>query len=245
MKIGPTKVGGAERPEATEASAPHSGCGAGCGSDHGADHGAAVLTETRFAGIPEAELTPRVRDALLPLAAEAQKLRAELSAVRGRLRELEDLANADPLLGILNRRAFMRELQRALAMIDRYGVEACLVFLDVDGLKGLNDDKGHAAGDAALKHVAGILTANVRRSDAVGRLGGDEFGVLLTHVSAATARKKAAALAGRIADAPVEWGGGAFTVRASFGVAPLAKEMTADDAMERADGAMYETKRKK
>ena len=237
MTIGPTKSG-----DAVEASGEASGAAEGSAPS---GHGATVLVDARFAGIPEAELTPRVRDALLPLAAEAQKLRAELSAVRGRLRELENLANADPLLNILNRRAFMRELQRALAMIDRYGVEACLVFLDVNDLKRLNDDKGHAAGDAALKRVADILTANVRRTDAVGRLGGDEFGVLLTHVDAATARKKAAALAERIAGAPVDWGGDAFMVRASFGVAPLTKEMTADEAMQRADGAMYETKRKK
>lgn len=205
----------------------------------------APVDETVLAGIPEAELTPRVREALFSLMAEVQKLRAELAQTHGRLNELENLADRDPLLDILNRRAFVRELDRMLAMIDRYDVKACLVFIDLNDLKKINDDMGHMAGDAALKHVALVLSANIRQSDVAGRLGGDEFGLLLTYVDQDTAEKKASALAQLVSDQQVEWSDKVFYVTISHGAVALSKGASADQAMERADSAMYESKRRK
>ena len=205
----------------------------------------ASAREVSLADIPETELTPRVRDVLFPMRAEVQKLRAELSAAQGRLHELEGLANRDPLLDILNRRAFMEELDRAAAMVDRYGVQACLVFIDLNDLKKTNDDRGHMAGDAALKHVAAALSANIRQTDVAGRLGGDEFGLILMHVTEALAERKAAQLADLIGKTPVESKDGVFSVRISCGVSAIEKGVTPDQAIERADRAMYRRKRAK
>lgn len=201
--------------------------------------------EAALADIPDAELTPAVRRALFPLRAEVEKLRAELAEARRRAQTLESLAYRDPLLGLFNRRAFMRELERAAAMADRYDENACVVFIDIDGMKAVNDAHGHRAGDAALKHVARILAANVRQTDAAARLGGDEFGLILTHTDKAFAQAKAARLAELVAAAPVEAGDAAFAVRISCGVAAIGKGASVDELMELADSAMYEHKRRK
>lgn len=206
---------------------------------------AASADKTVIAGVPEAELTPRVRQALFSLMTEVQELRAELAQTRDRLDELEKLADRDPLLDILNRRAFVRELDRILAMASRYDVQSCLVFIDMNDLKQINDQRGHAAGDAALKHVASALSANIRQTDIAGRLGGDEFGLLLTHVGHETAEEKAAGLAELVSKTPVAYNGASYTVEISFGVVPITKGASAEHAMELADSAMYEAKRRK
>ncbi|MEQ8751633.1 MAG: GGDEF domain-containing protein, partial [Amphiplicatus sp.] len=161
-----------------------------------------AVDEVSFAGIPPEELTPRVREALTALVSEVQKLREELSTTRARIDELEHLADTDPLLGVSNRRAFVRDLNRAVAMAERYETPSALVFADLNDLKKINDTLGHGAGDAALAHVASILSANIRQTDAVGRLGGDEFGVILTQNDQPTAKLKAQSLAELVAATP-------------------------------------------
>jgi diguanylate cyclase (GGDEF)-like protein len=194
-------------------------------------------------GIPSVELTPKVRSALMTLMAEVQELRAELRGVRSRISDLEELADRDPLLDIFNRRAFVRELDRVLAMIDRYGVRASLIFVDLNDLKKINDGKGHAAGDAALGLVADVITANIRQTDAVGRLGGDEFGVLLLQSDQTQAEKKAQHLSDALAGKIVNWRDGPFGIGISWGAVEIVKGVSAEQAMERADSAMYEAKR--
>ncbi len=196
-----------------------------------------------IAGIPEKELTPRVLKALTSLIDEVKDLRDELSSTREKIAELEDLADRDPLLEILNRRAFVRELNRALAMMERYDTKASLIFIDVNGLKKINDVMGHAAGDAALNHVAKTIAANIRQTDAVGRLGGDEFGVILVESDQAAALQKGEILSEIIAASPVSWRGDPFTSRISFGVVEIQKGSTVDQALETADFEMYRTKR--
>lgn len=204
---------------------------------------APVSDTIEIAGVPESELTPKVRKALATLMNEIQGLRAELERMRGRVNELEDLADADPLVSIYNRRAFVRELTRALAMAERYDAPASLIFADVNNLKMVNDRHGHAAGDAALLHVADVLSKNVRRSDAVGRLGGDEFGVLLVQTTQDMAKEKAASLAELVKAEPVVWREGAFTTSISCGVVEVTKYASAEAALELADAAMYEVKK--
>jgi len=198
-----------------------------------------------LAGVPEAELTPRVREALVSLMQEVQSLREQIAWSQERINDLERLADSDPMLDVFNRRAFVRELDRALGLIDRYSMKASLVFVDLNDLKKINDKMGHGAGDAALAHVANVLSANVRQSDAVGRLGGDEFGVLLTQADQQTAERKAALLTSAVAANPVPWKDGSFTAHVSCGVVEIAKGVSADEAMERADNAMYEVKSRK
>jgi len=106
-------------------------------------------------------------------------------------------------------------------------------------LKQLNDTKGHAAGDAAILKVAKILAANVRESDIVGRLGGDEFGVMLSHADEDAARGKAEFLAKTIAEDPLEWDGGLIDLEVAFGVHTIRGGGDAGAALEAADKAMY------
>jgi len=206
---------------------------------------APIVDKIMLAGIPPAELTPRVRDALMTLMSEVQSLRTELKQARERLDGLEKLADSDPMLDILNRRAFVRDLDRSLAMIDRYNMSASLIFVDLNDLKKINDSMGHGAGDAALTHVADVLSENVRQTDSVARLGGDEFGVLLAQANYEIAMRKADELTTLTAAKPVRWKGGEFHVRISSGVAEIPKGVSAVEAMEKADTAMYEVKRQK
>ena len=113
------------------------------------------------------------------LLAEKKRLTASSAVARARVRRLEATADIDPVTGILNRRGFDRELARSLSYVKRYGTRAALFYIDLDGFKPVNDRHGHAAGDAVLKTVAAMLTRNVRASDTVARIGGDEFGLIL------------------------------------------------------------------
>jgi diguanylate cyclase (GGDEF)-like protein len=88
-------------------------------------------------------------------------------------------AITDPLTGILNRRGFIGALQRELARAKRYGLRFVIAYVDVRGLKAVNDSEGHLAGDALLEEVARLLRDCARADDVVGRLGGDEMGLLL------------------------------------------------------------------
>lgn len=176
------------------------------------------------------------------LAAEVERLEAELAAARAKVAELEAKADVDPLLEIFNRRGFTRELERALAYVRRYGTLAALVYLDLDGFKPVNDTHGHAAGDAVLKAVAKTLSANVRASDTVARLGGDEFAVLLWNLDETAAAAKAAALEEKIAATVVRSGRTTVAVGASAGVAPLRPGDDAATVLARADHAMYARK---
>lgn len=170
---------------------------------------------------------------------ENARLRAEVARLERRLAEVELLADRDPLLPVLNRRAFVRELGRALAFQRRYGGEAALIFLDMDGLKRINDVHGHAAGDAALAAVAATLADQVRESDVVGRLGGDEFGVLLARAPLEEARGKAEALARAVAEAPLVFEGAAVPLSVSAGVRALDVKATPAELLAEADAAMY------
>jgi diguanylate cyclase (GGDEF)-like protein len=204
-----------------------------------------AVDEISVLGVPDAELTPKVRAAIVSLVEDLRELRAELERSRTRIQELEALADRDPMLDILNRRAFVRELNRVLAMIDRYDVRASLVFVDLNDLKIINDDQGHGAGDAALAHVAGVISENVRQTDVVARIGGDEFAIVLMQADQAVASAKASAIADLIARKPVTWDGPAFHAAVSWGAVQIRKGASAQEALNLADEAMYEAKRMK
>tara|TARA_R110002072_G_scaffold9554_4_gene46189 strand:+ start:912 stop:1643 length:732 start_codon:yes stop_codon:yes gene_type:complete len=193
-------------------------------------------------GVPENELTPNVQRALLTLMGEVDQLRQETERLRSKVMELESLADRDVLLPILNRRAFVREVSKAVALAERHNAPSALVYLDLNGFKAINDDFGHAAGDAALQHVGSMLTAHLRETDAIGRLGGDEFGIVLTLSSLPAAEQKAEELVNLIAETPFEHDGRELTIHAAWGVQPLAAGMTPDLAMAEADAAMYARK---
>ncbi len=194
-------------------------------------------------GIPEAEFTPRVRDAIMTLMGEVDSLRRELQQTRERLDEVERSADQDQLLPLFNRRAFVGELTRYIAFAERYGTPATLLYFDLDGFKQVNDTYGHAAGDAVLTHFAETLLSQTRDSDVVGRLGGDEFGVLLAHANVAQGRRKADVLAKALKARPTSWQGKPIPIAFSYGTFELKGGDTADLAIARADEAMYAQKR--
>jgi diguanylate cyclase (GGDEF)-like protein len=179
--------------------------------------------------------------AMVPLLAEIERLQAELMQAKWAIAELEARADIDPLLDILNRRGFDRELTRAVAYVGRYGTQAALVFIDLDGFKAVNDRHGHAAGDELLKTVARLLTGRVRASDVVARFGGDEFAVLLWNLDEAQANAKARELEEAIAAVLVSEG----RFGASAGVVPLTGKETPAAIVDAADKAMYVRKRER
>ena len=236
MKIERTSAPRAARPAAAAAYAKRIEAAGGVS-------GVDEIAPTSVLGIPEAEFTPRVRDAIMGLMSEVDNLRRELTQTRVRLDEAEKTADQDQLLPLLNRRAFVRELTRYIAFSGRYNTPASLIYFDLNHFKLINDTHGHAGGDAALKHFAETLLAHVRDSDCVGRLGGDEFGVLLTHADQANALKKADVLAQALHDSPTKWNGKEIPVSFSYGAFELKSGDNADLAMARADEAMYAQKR--
>jgi diguanylate cyclase (GGDEF)-like protein len=194
-------------------------------------------------GLRERDLTPRVRIALRQLIEEVLGLRRQLAAMQTRVTELERLADEDALVPIRNRRAFLRDLARTIGDVERYGTPYGLLYFDVDGLKAINDRFGHGVGDAALIHVAGVLTRNTRRSDVVGRLGGDEFGVLLARADQAVTRNKARSLAEAIAGSAFRWQGASIPLSVAYGTYHLPAGQDAQAALAAADRAMYRHKR--
>ena len=203
------------------------------------------VDEIALSGIPTEELTPKVQSALASLMQDVMTLREELAAARQHIAELEEVADRDPLVNALNRRAFVRELERTQALADRYNILSCLVFIDMNDLKKLNDTYGHGAGDAALSHLANTVIGNTRQTDILGRIGGDEFALILTHVAIEAAEQKAQFLSSVIEQTPLQWKDEAVPVSVSFGIVGLDAGSTAEAALESADAAMYENKKEK
>ena len=186
-------------------------------------------------------------DRLLPSQARLQTLRTFANqastavASAAAFAEAQYLADHDPLTRLGNRRAFTRQLAQETYRATRYGEPFALVVLDVDGFKGLNDRHGHAAGDAALGAIGGVLQRTLRLGDHAYRLGGDEFALVLDHSGAAEAEL----VVNRLCEAldALEVGEGT-RLRASFGVAVGAGETADPEALLRsADAAMYAAKR--
>lgn len=203
----------------------------------------APVDKTAFLGLTETDLTPAVQGAIKTLLTEVDDLRGEVSRLKGRLNEVEALADRDVLTPLLNRRAFVRELHRIGAFAARYGAPASLVYFDLDGFKSVNDRFGHAAGDAALREVADRLLANTRETDIVGRLGGDEFAVILVQADLETAQAKAETLRKVIEDVPVNLGDWSAPIRVSYGLRPVEPGSDPETALAEADAAMFVRKR--
>lgn len=155
-------------------------------------------------GLETRDLPPYIRAAIEALAGEVLSLREDRERLQEALENAAQLADRDTLCPIFNRRAFERELTREISLSERYGTPLCLIFIDLDRFKQINDRFGHATGDKVIQNVAESLVKNVRQSDIVGRLGGDEFGIALTHTELVDGKMKADRLEAMI---------GALTVR--------------------------------
>jgi len=182
------------------------------------------------------------RSAAMHLAAEVARLELELAAARTHMAALETRAEIDPLTDLVNRRGFEREFKRALAYVKRYGTSAALIYLDLDGFKPINDRYGHAAGDAVLRAVAMVLIRQLRMSDLVARIGGDEFVALLWNLAEPAAEAKARSLEAAVGRMTAAHAGATLSIGVSAGATMLLPLDTPGSALERADRAMYARK---
>jgi diguanylate cyclase (GGDEF)-like protein len=209
-----------------------------------------VSAESRFNSEILEEQGARL--AMLAEAAEANAFQAETArrsleveiAERRQLEnELRRLATTDGLTGALNRAELLSLAQHALERGRIGGQKLAALMLDVDHFKTINDRFGHAGGDRALVQLVDILRAAIREIDLVGRLGGEEFAIVLPNTTAAAAYRVAERLRARIADTPVVFEGQIIPMTVSIGLAEqLAADRSVETVMSRADQALYRAK---
>ena len=189
--------------------------------------------------MPTTQLLFRPTDHLV---AENERLSAELEHARTQVRELLEQSTTDELTGLLNRRGFLRVAEAELRREQIAPHPLTLIYIDVDGLKALNDESGHEAGDALLVETAALLRAAFRSTDILARLGGDEFVVLTRdfHGHGEVMRHRIARLSQALHCA----GAQSREISLSAGVitAMPSAVPALEDLLERADKAMYEIK---
>ncbi len=157
---------------------------------------------------------------------------------------LVDMAQTDALTGLANRSSFQSTLNRTIAECERSGTEFALVIMDIDHFKLVNDTLGHDAGDQVLQSIGKRLTERLRATDSVGRLGGEEFGLILRDVKSGVAFELIDELRQRIADRQLSYGEARIRVTASFGIAQWPEHGQSAEALFRmADRGLYTGKR--
>ncbi|MEI8094475.1 MAG: sensor domain-containing diguanylate cyclase [Spirochaetales bacterium] len=158
--------------------------------------------------------------------------------------ELRDLAATDFLTGLCNRRSFLALYEAEISRFQRQPDQpVSLLMLDLDHFKRVNDNYGHAAGDTLLRQFADLVSATLRRFDVAGRLGGEEFAVLLPGADLANARGLAVRLCEKVAAVAVEHEGQSIRFTVSIGVAEMTlADTSGDHLLEHADRALYEAK---
>lgn len=166
----------------------------------------------------------------------------DISAQKHTESELRRLATSDGLTNLANRRSFIDHLEKEIARVRRFKTRASLLMVDIDHFKNINDTHGHAVGDTVLKHFAALCLQKMRSIDVVGRLGGEEFALLLPETDAASALLFAQRFVEFVAAEPLaELGGRGFTV--SVGVTQIrGEDVLPDEVLARADRALYDAK---
>lgn len=153
---------------------------------------------------------------------------------------LKELATTDPLTGILNRRAFMERAEALTESARRYGHPLAALMIDIDHFKTFNDRFGHEAGDAVLRAVTEAVAGCLRKVDVFGRLGGEEFAVLMPETDAAGAAAVAERIRSAVETETVTWHGTRLTATVSIGVAQRREGI--DGLLHEADSALYGAK---
>jgi len=161
-------------------------------------------------------------------------------------KELLRLANTDFLTGLKNRRYFMEKMEEKFKLLRYRNLEQCSVLmLDLDHFKQINDTYGHAVGDAVLKHFSALLQDNLRQMDIVGRLGGEEFGILLPQIDINEAQQCGERLREIVATSPIVENNNVISITVSIGISMFREsEQRADAALTRADDALFIAKNK-
>jgi diguanylate cyclase (GGDEF)-like protein len=173
---------------------------------------------------------------------EVERLQRQVETYKLRVDELDRLAHRDTLVDLPNRRSFLDNLDRLISRIDRYGGEGAVLFVDVDGLKTINDRFGHKAGDEALVEVSRMLAESVRRADLVARLAGDEFGILLEHADELSAWQMALRVIETVDECKFCAEGVCLPLSVAVGVAVVRQGDASDEVLARADKEMYRIK---
>lgn len=177
------------------------------------------------------------------LVTDISELKQTQARLESLVEELHTLAASDGLTGLANRRRFWEQAKLELGRSRRYGFELCLVMLDIDKFKTINDGFGHAAGDEVLRRLAEVMKTALRETDVAGRLGGEEFGVLLPQTGETEAQIIAERLRQAVMATIVTYEGSSIRFTISLGLASAWKnENSVDDLMKRADMALYQAK---
>ena len=179
---------------------------------------------------------------LRKLRLEVESLRARVSEQAKEIRRVDELAETDQLTGISNRRSFENEIKRRFCEQERDGRSFCLLIIDVDGFKQINDQFGHAEGDRLLKHIATVVRSNVRQSDIVSRIGGDEFSIIMPGSTLEESEHAAQRLVQRTVKM-IQADMGDIPVGLSIGLAESANAEEINLLIEAADRAMYRAKK--
>jgi diguanylate cyclase (GGDEF)-like protein/PAS domain S-box-containing protein len=167
----------------------------------------------------------------------------DVTQLRGMEREMIYLASHDALTGLINRREFEIRLKRGIRNARSDSRQHCLLYLDLDEFKVVNDTCGHLVGDELLKQITALLRSRVRRSDVLARLGGDEFGVLLEDCPLDQARQIAEEMRRTVREFRFSWKEQIFEVGVSIGLVPInANSGDLNQVMSAADAALYVAK---
>jgi diguanylate cyclase (GGDEF)-like protein len=166
------------------------------------------------------------------------------TSVRELMDEITQMAEHDGLTNLLNRRSFCRDAEKKCGEVLRYGGKAFLIMLDIDYFKKVNDTYGHLAGDEVLRSISGTLLQRFRKTDLVGRYGGEEFCVFLLSLSREKAIEIAEECRLQIENLPISFEDKTIRVTISIGIAefPSDREQTLMALISRADAALYEAK---
>jgi diguanylate cyclase (GGDEF)-like protein len=178
----------------------------------------------------------------LGLAEENALLRASLAEMRERSLELEALADRDALTGLPNRRQFLQALERAVSQAERHGTPGAVLLVDLRGLKAINEAHGRLAGDAAIIHVAKLLSDLIRSTDLAARVGDDVFGLILDHLDHDSAIDASERIARCIAAEPADLGRCTVSVEAAVATAGILAGDSSDDVLARAEASLARAK---
>jgi len=194
-----------------------------------------ALTETRRLRLREDELEAARRKA-----ADAER---DIESMKSELEQVKAMLHQDPLTGTLNRRGIDDAFRQDASRCDRHGSRLCVAIIDLDDFKVLNDTYGHPAGDRALVHVCTLIRNTLRPTDRIGRLGGEEFLVLLSDAGLDETAAVMERIKRELASCPLADSAGAIRISFSCGVAERSAHEPLEPLVARADAALYEAKR--